>query len=54
MTAGTPLTRDEVIKVAGEVDESIAAGLVRMGATAEELAEARAWVDWLGLSSHEP
>jgi hypothetical protein len=43
--AGTPLTRDDVVKVVGEVDDSVAAGLVRMGVTAEELAEARAWVD---------
>jgi len=40
--AGTPLTRDEVIKAVGEVDDSVVAGLVGMGVTAEELAEARA------------
>ena len=43
--AGTPLTRDEVIKAVGEVDDSVVAGLVGMGVTAEELAEARAWAE---------
>jgi hypothetical protein len=43
--AGTPLTRDDVIKVVGEVDDSIVAGLVGMGVTSEELAEARAWAE---------
>lgn len=43
--AGPSLTRDAVLKAVGEVDDSIVAGLVGMGVTSEELAEARAWVD---------
>ena len=39
------LTRLEVIKAVGEVDDSVVAGLVGMGVTAEELAEARAWAE---------
>ena len=39
----TPLLRDAVIKAMGEVDDGVVAGLVGMGVTAEELAEARAW-----------
>jgi hypothetical protein len=43
--ARTPLTRDAVVRALGEVDDSIVAGLVGMGVTAEELAEARTWVE---------
>jgi hypothetical protein len=35
-----PLTRNAVIKAVGEVDDSVVAGLVGMGVTAEELAQA--------------
>ena len=42
--AGPSLTRDAVLKAVGEVDDSIVAGLVGMGVTSEELAEACAWV----------
>jgi hypothetical protein len=43
--AGTPLTRDEVIKAVSEVDDVVVAVLVGLGVTAEELAEARTWVE---------
>jgi hypothetical protein len=39
-----PLTREEIIKALGDVDDATVADLVGMGATAEELAEAQAWV----------
>jgi hypothetical protein len=39
------LTRDEIIKALGEFDDSVVADLVSMGVTAEELAQARAWVE---------
>jgi hypothetical protein len=42
--AGTPLTRDEVIKAVSEVDD-VVAGLVGIGVTAEELAEVRTGVE---------
>jgi hypothetical protein len=39
-----PLTRDEIIKALGDVDDAVIAELIRMGATTEELAEAQAWI----------
>jgi hypothetical protein len=38
------LTRDEVINALGEVDDIVVADIISMGATADELAEARAWI----------
>jgi hypothetical protein len=39
-----PLTREQVIRALGDADDAIVAELIGMGATAEELAEAQAWV----------
>jgi hypothetical protein len=39
----TQLTRDEIIKAVGQVDDVTVAEMIGTGATAEELAEARAW-----------
>jgi ABC-type microcin C transport system duplicated ATPase subunit YejF len=38
------LTRDDVIKAVGEVDDVTIAEIIGTGATAEELAEAQAWI----------
>jgi len=38
------LTREDVIAALGPVDDVVVAQIVGMGATREELAEARAWV----------
>ena len=38
------LTRDDVIKAVGEVDDVTVAEIIGTGATAEELAEAQAWI----------
>jgi hypothetical protein len=43
LSAMKPLTRDEVVAALGEVDDAVIAEVVGTGATAEELAEARAW-----------
>lgn len=40
----TQLTRDDVIKAVGEVDDVTIAEIIGTGATAEELAEAQAWI----------
>ncbi len=39
----TRLTRDEIIKAVGAVDDVTIAEIIGTGATAEELAEAKAW-----------
>jgi hypothetical protein len=39
----TRLTRDEIIKAVGQVDDVTIAEIIGTGATAEELAEALAW-----------
>jgi hypothetical protein len=39
-----PLTREQIIKALGDGDDAIVAELMDIGATAEELAEAQAWV----------
>jgi hypothetical protein len=39
----TALSRDEVITILGPVDDLVLAQIIGMGATAHELAEARAW-----------
>jgi hypothetical protein len=41
---GRPVTREDVKAVIGPVDEMILSEIIGMGATAEELAEAAAWV----------
>ncbi|MEA2914894.1 MAG: hypothetical protein QOJ15_6975 [Bradyrhizobium sp.] len=38
------LTRDDVIKEVGEIDDVTIAEIIGTGATAEELAEAQAWI----------
>jgi hypothetical protein len=40
----THLTRDDVIKAVGEADDVTIAEIIGTGATAEELAEAQAWI----------
>ena len=40
----TNLIRDDVIKAVGEVDDVTIAEIIGTGATAEELAEAQAWI----------
>jgi hypothetical protein len=40
----TRLTRDNVIKAVGEVDDVTIAEIIGTGATAKELAEAQAWI----------
>ena len=40
----TQLTRDDVIREVGEVDDVTIAEIIGTGATAEELVEARAWL----------
>lgn len=39
----TRLTRGEIIKAVGQVDDVTVAEIIGTGATAEELAEAQAW-----------
>ena len=39
-----PLTREQIIKALGDVDDATVAELIGMGATSDELAEAQAWV----------
>jgi hypothetical protein len=40
----TQLTRDDVIREVGEVDDVTIAEIIGTGATAEELVEAQAWL----------
>jgi hypothetical protein len=40
----TRLTRDDVIKAVGAVDDVTIAQIIGTGATADELAEAQAWI----------
>ena len=40
----TALKRDDVIAILGPVDDLVIAEIVGMGATASELAQARAWI----------
>jgi hypothetical protein len=39
-----PVQREDVIAILGPVDDLIVAKIIGMGATASELAEARAWI----------
>jgi hypothetical protein len=41
----TQLTREDVIKAVGEVDDVTTAQIIGTGATPEELAEAQAWIE---------
>jgi hypothetical protein len=38
------LTREQLVKAVGNVDEAVVAEILGMGATAEELAQAQAWI----------
>jgi hypothetical protein len=40
----TSLTRKDVVAMLGEIDDALVTRIIASGATAEELAEARAWV----------
>jgi hypothetical protein len=40
----TQLTREDVLKAVGEIDDVAIAQIIGTGATAEELAEAQAWM----------
>jgi hypothetical protein len=40
----TALTRDQVRAAVGEIDDLLTAEIMATGATAEELAEAQAWI----------
>jgi hypothetical protein len=44
-----PLTRKDVTAALGDVDETVIADIMQTGATADELAEAHAW-----LTNNEP
>jgi hypothetical protein len=44
-----PLTRDDVMTTLSDVDETVIADIMKTGATADELAEAHAW-----LANDEP
>ena len=52
----TRLTRDDVIKAVGAVDDVTIAEIIGTGATAKELAEAQAWIvnDDLLLNAGKP
>jgi hypothetical protein len=39
-----PLTRDQVVRALGEIDDALIGQVIASGATSEELAEARAWI----------
>jgi hypothetical protein len=39
-----PLTRTDIRNLLGDVDDIVIAEVLRLGATADELAEARAWI----------
>jgi hypothetical protein len=41
----TSLTRKDVIAMLGPLDDSVVAEIIATGATPEELAQARAWLD---------
>lgn len=38
------LTRDDIVQILGPVDDRTVAQVIAVGATPEELAEARAWI----------
>lgn len=39
-----PLTRDDIVGALGETDDAIVIAIIGTGATASDLAEARAWM----------
>jgi hypothetical protein len=39
-----PLTREQIVKALGDIDDAVVAELIGVGASDEELAEAQAWV----------
>jgi hypothetical protein len=41
----TQLTREDVIKAVGEIDDVTTAQIIGTGATVDELAEAQAWLE---------
>lgn len=40
----TELSRDDIRRLVGPVDDTVAAEIIALGTTAEELAEAQAWM----------
>jgi hypothetical protein len=41
----TRITREDVVRTAGDIDDTLIAEIIGTGATVEELAEAQAWID---------
>jgi hypothetical protein len=41
----TRITREDVIRTVGDIDDTLIAEIIGTGATVEELAEAQAWLD---------
>jgi hypothetical protein len=41
----TRITREDVVRTAGDIDDTLIAEIIGTGATVEELAEAQAWMD---------
>ena len=41
----TRITREDIVRTVGDVDDTLIAEIIGTGATVEELAEAQAWMD---------
>ncbi len=41
----TRITREDVVRTVGDIDDTLVAEIIGTGATVEELAEAQAWLD---------
>jgi hypothetical protein len=41
----TRITREDVVRTVGDIDDTLIAEIIGTGATVEELAEAQAWID---------
>jgi hypothetical protein len=41
----TRVTREDVVRTVGDIDDTLIAEIIGTGATVEELAEAQAWID---------
>jgi hypothetical protein len=41
----TRITREDVVRTVGDIDDRLIAEIIGIGATVEELAEAQAWID---------
>jgi hypothetical protein len=41
----THITREDVVRTVGDIDDTLIAEIIGTGATVEELAEAQAWID---------